>query len=198
MTDAPIPFPYDDPAWETARDAYGKDDTRDLLQELTDIWSDATADYLFFSSLLHQGTVYSATFLALPHVVALADVVPPDHRRTISLFLGGVALHGQLPRTSGGVSLAPGDPWAATPTGQRAGTVFRALLPEIARLCEISCREEPNALHASGMAAARGNLDLAARLEAHDGGSTICPACGGEARAPACPACGWTGPMIVP
>jgi predicted RNA-binding Zn-ribbon protein involved in translation (DUF1610 family) len=201
MTEAPIPFPYDDPAWDAASDAYLKTDTRDLLQEITDIWSDETADYLLFSALLHQNTVYSATFLALPHLVALADVVPPAHRRQIALFLAGVALHGQLPRTSGGVSLAPGDPWAETPTGRKAGQVFKDLLPEIARLCEVSYREDPNAWFASGMAAARGDLALAQRLETGELAVATCPQCGAEAvtsNADRCPNCGWTGPMLSP
>lgn len=201
MTEAPIRFPYDDPAWDMATDAYLKADTRDLLQELTDIWSDETADYLLFSSLLHQGTVYSATFLALPHLVALADVVPPGHRGTIALFLAGVALHGQLPRTSGGVSLAPGDPWTETATGERAGQVFRDLLPEIARICEQTYREAPNQWLASGMAAARGDLALADRLETEELTSPICPGCGVQAVTNTfdrCPNCGWTGPMLSP
>ena len=195
-----LAFPYDDPAWDDATDAFDNGDTRDLLQELTEAWEDGTADHLFFSSLLHQGTVYSATFLALPHVVALADTLPPGQRRTVTLFLAGVALHAQLPRTSGGVSLASGDPWAADATGQRATKVFLALLPDIARLCEQAYREEPNQWFASGMAAARGDLDFAQRLETLDGPSTLCPACGKtdlDPSATLCPACGWQGPIIA-
>lgn len=194
-------FPYDDPAWNGATDAYLKTDTRDLLQEITELWNDDTADYLFFSSLLHQNTIYSATFLALPHIVALADTLPPDHRRTFTLFLAGVAQHGQRPATSGGVSLAAGEPWASTPTGQRAGEVFRALLSDIGRLCEQAYREDPIGWYAAGMAAARGDLDLADRLETYDGLVPICPHCGTQSPDPLdriCPRCGWNGPMFAP
>lgn len=177
LSNAPA-FPYDDPAWDDTADAFGKSETRDLLQEITEIWTDETADYLFFSCLLHQGTTYSATFLALPHVIALAETEPAARRRTMSVFLGGVALHGQLPATSGGVSLAEGDPWATTPTGRRATEVFRASLPQIANLCETSYREDPNQWHAAGVAAALGHLALAYRLESGTGAHVKCPACG--------------------
>lgn len=174
----PVPFPYDDPAWDTATDAYLKTDTRDLLQELTERWTTETADYLFFSSLLHQSTTYAATFLALPHIVALAETLAPEHRRTATIFLGGVALHGRLPATSAGVSLAKGEPWADTPTGRKAARTFDALMPEIALLCAASYGEEPNPWQASGTAAALGDRGLALWLEQGEPGAARCPACG--------------------
>lgn len=174
-----IAFPFDDPAWDAATDAFLNTDTRDLVQELTERWSEETADYLLFSALLHQGTTYSATFLALPHLVALTGVVPPEHRRTLTIFLGGVALHGRLPATSAGVSLAPAEPWAATPTGRRAAEAFYSLMPEIARLCALSYAEEPTPWQASGLAAALGDAALAYWLESGDAGPT-CPACHGD------------------
>ena len=171
------PLPLDDPAWATATDAFLKTEAPDDLRRLYEGWDEETADYLLFSALLHQDTVYPATFLALPHIIALAPEAPAEAQGLIAAFLAGVALHAQLPRTSGGVSLQPGDPFPETDLGQRATRIFQECLPDTARLCQSAFAADPFTFYASGVAAADGNLPLAAWLAAQENGAFLCPAC---------------------
>lgn len=177
MSDA---FAFDDPAWDTARDAFGVTKVRPALAALCETWDQETADGLLFSHLLHQDTIYPATFLALPHVIRLADTAQGKALGTIASFLGGVALSAQLPATSGGVSLAEGEPFAATPLGQRAGTVFDACRPDIARICIDAFSADPFCYFASGLAACESHIDLALWLAAPECGGFLCPVCGSD------------------
>lgn len=170
-------FPYDHPAWDTTTDAYSKTDAGTRLARLAGHWDDEEADDLFYSSLLHQDTVYPATFLALPHAAALAGTAPEHARPVIAGFLAGVALAAQTRSTSGGVSLAEEEPWAETALGREASRVFRAALPDIARICAANYRVEPSHYLASGVAAALGHVSLAHLLASGEGGAVPCAGC---------------------
>ncbi len=173
-------FPFDDPAWDSATDAYGKTDTRTRLRQLFQGWDADIADDLFFSRLLHQETVYPVTFLALPHVIALAPRAPAEAQGALASFLGGVALSARMPSTSGGVSLADGEPFAATPLGQRARAVFETCRAEIARLNIAAFAADPFTYFASGLAAAEGQVALASWLASGENSGFLCPSCGAD------------------
>ena len=70
----------DSPVWLSLEHAYGNaSDTPDLLRQLKSIpHSDGEAEPWFsiWSSLAHQGDVYSASFAAVPHVVACIKSSP--------------------------------------------------------------------------------------------------------------------------
>lgn len=83
-------LPLDDPKWAQLSHAYGPAaDIPLLLRELRDFpSSDDYRDepwFTLWSSLCHQGDVYSASFAAVPHIV---DAAAGDPRRaTYSYFL---------------------------------------------------------------------------------------------------------------
>ena len=64
----------DSPRWSTLQHAYGSaSDTPQLLGQLKDLPSskaDADPWFSIWSSLAHQGDIYSASFAAVPHVIA--------------------------------------------------------------------------------------------------------------------------------
>lgn len=83
-------LPLDDPKWAQLSHAYGPAaDIPVLLQKLADF--PANNDhrdepwYTLWSSLCHQGDVYSASFAAVPHIVDAATKDP--HRATYNYFL---------------------------------------------------------------------------------------------------------------
>lgn len=170
-------FPFDDPIWDDAPCAYGQEPIRKMLADLTDAWNAEDADYLLFSALLHQETVYPATFLALPHVLALAETAPDEAIPTLAQFAGGVALNARLPSTSGGVSLVENEGWAATSLGQKAAAAFATALPRIAELNTRAYKMEPSHYYASGVAAALGHIELACWLYWGENGGFLCPSC---------------------
>lgn len=68
----------DSSRWSELQHAYGAaSDTPDLLRQLADVpdsRSDAEPWFSLWSSLAHQGDVYSASFAAVPHIIqALAS-----------------------------------------------------------------------------------------------------------------------------
>ena len=75
----------DSPRWSTLQHAYGSAaDTPQLLRQLKDLPSseaDAEPWFSIWSSLAHQGDVYSASFAAVPHVIAALANAPTkaDH-----------------------------------------------------------------------------------------------------------------------
>jgi hypothetical protein len=79
----------DDPRWATLRHAYGTaQDVPDMLRRLAetkDAWDE------IWSALCHQGSIYSASYAAAPHIVEMARRVPPRQRVTFCVFLGCVA-----------------------------------------------------------------------------------------------------------
>jgi hypothetical protein len=70
----------DDPRWAELRHAYGfASDTPALLRQLKGSSTSTGKDEPWFSlwsSLAHQGDVYSASFAAVPHIVSLMASAP--------------------------------------------------------------------------------------------------------------------------
>jgi hypothetical protein len=82
-----------DPLWQKLGSAYRKQDVAKLLSELAEAWDKEKATSLFWDELHHQGTLYGATYAAVPHLIKMAE--PDGNRRQryeIALFLGRVAL----------------------------------------------------------------------------------------------------------
>lgn len=175
-------FPYDDPIWDDARHAYSRGGVNVLLAELEKDWSEEAADYLFFSALLHQGTTYPASYLAIPHLLRLAQNRPGAPRHMIANLLGGLALAGQQPAhvEYSGVSCRPDGAWIKTPMGQAAAKVFKNSLPQIGAFCVEAYQADPSFYFASGLAAAEGAVDLAEWLTFGENGGFQCPACQGH------------------
>ena len=78
----------DSPEWSNLTHAYGSaTDIPDLLRQLEGLPSsdrDAEPWFSIWSSLAHQGDVYSASFAAVPHVVSYLAVAP--HKADFSFF----------------------------------------------------------------------------------------------------------------
>ena len=172
-------FPYDDPIWDTARHAYGVG-ANVLLEELEREWSDDAADYLFFSALLHQGTTYPASYLAIPHLLRLAENVTGEPRSMIAGLLGGLALAGQQPAHYSGVSCTADSPWLKTQVGKAAAEEFKRSLAQIRILSVEAYKMHPYHDFASGLAAAEGEIEFAKWLETGENGGFQCPTCGGD------------------
>jgi hypothetical protein len=87
-------FALDDPRWNNLRHAYGTaGDVPDMLRMLASKSSqqrEATWDRLW-SALCHQGSIYEATFAAVPHVVAIGVARAIDERLDYCAFVGAVA-----------------------------------------------------------------------------------------------------------
>ena len=70
----------DSPRWSSLQHAYGSAaDTPQLLRQLKDMPSseaDAEPWFSIWSSLAHQGDIYSASFAAVPHVIAFLAHAP--------------------------------------------------------------------------------------------------------------------------
>ncbi len=93
------PLPLDDPRWQTLRHAYGAasdvpemlaalargDDRRKPKQQRDDVW------HQLWSALCHQGTVYTASYAAIPHVVAIAVERPAREQPMFWSFVGAIA-----------------------------------------------------------------------------------------------------------
>src|SRR5262245_2479388 len=79
------------PKWSNLHHAYGRaSDVPALLVRLRDNsdgyrWDD------IWSHLCHQGTVYTATYAAVPHIAALLQAADTDEKVNLMLFLGNVA-----------------------------------------------------------------------------------------------------------
>ncbi len=176
-----VRFPYDDPIWDEAAHAYGLG-ANVLLAELEKEWNDDAANHLFFSALLHQGTTYPASYLAIPHLLRLAENTPGEPRLMISSLLGGLALAGQQPAhvTYSGVSCTSDSAWVRTPIGQAAASVFKRSLPQIGALSIEAYKADPSSYFASGLAASEGEIDFAEWLSLGENGGFQCPTCNGD------------------
>ncbi|GAB2830338.1 hypothetical protein GCM10022221_31320 [Actinocorallia aurea] len=87
-----MPHNLDEIDWTAYEGAYGDaSEVHDILTALASDDIDQVDEGLdgFFSSVWHQGTVYSATVVAVPHVVALA-ADPRAHRRPVLLRVLGM------------------------------------------------------------------------------------------------------------
>lgn len=86
----------DDPRWKELRTAYGSGaDVPEKLSRLVErpSFQDlrlADPDDLLYGFLCHQGTVYTATFAALPHLIERAALLGPRERLELLIFAGFV------------------------------------------------------------------------------------------------------------
>lgn len=88
-------IPLESLRWKELEHAYGAaDDTPGLLQALAaDEKLDETWHELW-SSICHQYSVYSATFAAIPHLVALAEDCDFEKKVSIHHLIGAVCVYG--------------------------------------------------------------------------------------------------------
>jgi hypothetical protein len=106
--------PLDSPRWKELRHAYGSaaniPGVIRAIQagqaplksaSLAEMRSAPTPWETAFTALYHQGTIYSATYAALPHLVTIADALPPEKRMETLLWVGAVVgsvgPHGPIP-----------------------------------------------------------------------------------------------------
>jgi hypothetical protein len=78
----------DDPCWPTLRNAYGESSgIPKLLREAEylpeDVGSNAEPYFSLWSALCHQGSVYTASYAALPHLVRIVEENPAKFRWTL-------------------------------------------------------------------------------------------------------------------
>jgi hypothetical protein len=83
----------DSPKWKQLKQAYGSaEDIPTLLRQLSDApakMEDYETEPWFslWSSLCHQNDVYTASYAAVPHIVANATLRPPEERREFVLLV---------------------------------------------------------------------------------------------------------------
>lgn len=90
------PLPLNSPIWSELDHAYGKaDDIPALLQELSkkSDFDDPNCEPMFalWSSLCHQGDVYTASFAAFPHLVEIASNKVPSDMGHILMLAAAIA-----------------------------------------------------------------------------------------------------------
>ena len=74
------------PRWSKLRQAYGAaTDVPDLLQRLAD--GDREAIWELYATICHQGTVYSASYAAVPHLAKIASATRRPRPRAEILTL---------------------------------------------------------------------------------------------------------------
>jgi hypothetical protein len=96
------------PIWSELRHAYGSaSDIPTLLRRLSGFPSEASSQdepwFTLWSSLCHQGDVYSASFAAVPHIVQALAIDPT--RATLSYFLLPASI--EVARVTKGIVVAP-------------------------------------------------------------------------------------------
>ena len=158
----------DDPAWRGLSDAYGPaiaiprliEQLRD--QPATDTWE------ALWSALCHQYTVYSATYAAIPHLVALTAVRVPSERGPYLSFLATAIACAQA-------SAAPQVP-VELKAGYRAA-VARTRMIALEAMSDSDLPRADLAIAAAALAAARG--DPATAFDFMNAGEAqTCAACG--------------------
>jgi hypothetical protein len=154
--------------WNKLRTAYGfANHTPKMLRNLEANPGKKTWEAVW-SSLCHQGSVYSASIAAIPHVVEFAKRRPPDQRFEYWNFVGAVA---------SGASLRPseGDPDV---TEAYFGALQQAE-PEIRRALELKPPREETAYLLSALLAVKGARGEAQVIE-HLSSEEVpgqCPGC---------------------
>ena len=89
----------DSPKWHDLQDAYGSAvNVPDLLRRLYADPNDKEALNDAWSSLCHQGTIYSASIAAAPHLVSLATDLPLKDRLGPLVLVGAIAARLGTPR----------------------------------------------------------------------------------------------------
>jgi uncharacterized protein YbaR (Trm112 family) len=80
--------------WSQLRHAYGfADDVPQMLRDLAKEPNHEAWDRIW-SALCHQSTVYSASYAAVPHIVATAERQSPKDQAMFWAFVGAVAAYG--------------------------------------------------------------------------------------------------------
>ena len=94
----------DSPLWSSLKHAHGRaSDTPGLLRQLASLPSskgDAEPWFSIWSSLAHQGDVYSASFAAVPHVIACLAKAPEQADDSFFHFPAWVEICRQKQRLS--------------------------------------------------------------------------------------------------
>jgi hypothetical protein len=103
-------LPLDDPRWSELKNAYGESPgIPRLLREAERLPEDtgmkAEPYFSLWSSLCHQGTVYPASYAALPHLVRIIEANPEQFRWTLLALIHGI----ELGRTAEGAPHVPND-----------------------------------------------------------------------------------------
>ena len=81
-------IPLDDPKWFDFQNAYGSSSQiPELLRQLEshppDDEPEAEPYFSLWSALCHQGDVYTASYAALPHIVAAIEIAPTKAQWTL-------------------------------------------------------------------------------------------------------------------
>ena len=86
-------LPLDSDRWKKLGHAYGSSgDIPTMLRAIQERGFLAEDDLeLLWGDLYHQGTIYTATYAAAPHVLALIDALPLKDQHELLTFLGRVA-----------------------------------------------------------------------------------------------------------
>ncbi|HEX4826502.1 MAG TPA: hypothetical protein VFV19_19560 [Candidatus Polarisedimenticolaceae bacterium] len=96
-------IPLDSPRWNELRHAYGNAaDIPGLLEQLPSapVSDDSNAEpwYSLWSALCHQDDVYTASYAAVPHIVAAVSARPVEDRPTFLFFVAYVELCRHRPK----------------------------------------------------------------------------------------------------
>jgi len=86
------PLPLDSPRWSALSHAYGsaKNVPGMLRRFRMDGYGEASDDDLLWGHLCHQGTIYTATFAAAPHVMCRVDEQPIEGQVMLVVFMASV------------------------------------------------------------------------------------------------------------
>ena len=76
-----------DPLWRKLDDAFENRDIPEALARLSNSWDGEEANALFWESLYQQGTVYGATYAAVPYLLKIAE---PEANRPQRLEIAGL------------------------------------------------------------------------------------------------------------
>jgi hypothetical protein len=161
----------DDPRWETLTHAYGS--AVDLPSRLRALASGPVTEELteaLWSSLWHQGDVYTASYAAAPHLVEAAAAMPVEQRVEWLVLALGIGAAAREPD-------APPVPEDLAPGLEAAAARGRPLVSELVAAREWS---EADARWVTGLVAVvAGHPKFGLELFALDGG-IACPACEAE------------------
>lgn len=173
MTTVALTSSIDAVGWSNLSHAYGKaDDVPMMLRSLERARSGIDRDLAWeelWSSLCHQGTIYSASYAALPFVVDLALERPSSERLLFWIFVATIAVEGVTRDIPPGLA----DAYHAALTRARASV-------EATDWSRLDADERPWLL--SALAKLQGERAVARAVEGLIDGdiALACPACDGD------------------
>ena len=176
-------IPLDHPLWRAAKDAFSfEEPVNQVLARLEQTW-DLDHDHLIYTRLCHQNTLYSATYLALPHLIRMFPRLAPEHQSVLAADLGYIAwcslneAHDMMGGTSLKRLKARGGDW------RTAAQFFCDALPTVSSLGR-TVWERPESegdyYLAGGILGADGHVSLAEHVMTGGDGYTTCPKCRSE------------------